>query len=128
MSVNATEAPKKVLGIIDREAVRQASISWWLLFVCVRQVIAFGLARCAQAFFIDFLCLRTTLSMRLFGSFFTLFIVQSKGWPFIVFSWGICDFCFNYGDHSFAKHWLFWQELIDLFNRTVSRISPIRFW
>jgi hypothetical protein len=71
-----------------------------------------------QALVIDFFCLRSTLSIKLFGPFLTLLVVQSKGWPFLAVVWGINDLCFLYGENSFARQWLFWQDLIDLFNIT----------
>ena len=36
--------------------------------------------------------------------------------PYIVCFWAVLDFCFLYGAHPFAKHWLFWQNKLDLFN------------
>jgi hypothetical protein len=43
--------------------------------------------------------------------------VQSKGWPFLLFGWGINNFCFLYGKNSFARHWLFWQDAVDMVSR-----------
>ena len=43
--------------------------------------------------------------------------VQSKGWPFTLFCWGINNFCFLYGKNSFARHWLFWQDAVDMVSR-----------
>jgi hypothetical protein len=42
--------------------------------------------------------------------------VQAKGWPFIVFCWGLYNFGMNSGVNDFAQHWLFWQKAIGLFN------------
>jgi len=61
-----------------------ASISWWFLFVFVRQPITMSLARVMEAFVIDFLCLKTNLIMKIAGPFATLMVVQSKGWCFQV--------------------------------------------
>ena len=65
----------------------QASVSWWFLFIGVRLVITLGVSLLFQAVLVDFCCLTTSMCTRLFGSFITLFIVQSKGLPFLVFTW-----------------------------------------
>ena len=93
-----------------------ASASWWLLFIFVRQLITFSLALAAQLFIIDFLALGTRVMLRLLGSVLTLLIVQSKGWPFVVFFWGVFDFAMLFGTGPFAKHWLYWQDPMALFN------------
>ena len=92
-----------------------ASVSWYLIF-CARQLVTLSLALASQIFIIDFLCVSTKNVLRLFGQFVTLLLVMSKGWPFVVFMWSIYDFAMLYGDHPFAKHWLYWQNTIDLFN------------
>jgi hypothetical protein len=46
----------------------------------------------------------------------TLFIVQAKGWPFLLFAWGIYDFILLFGGGQFAEHWLFYQDVVDMFN------------
>jgi len=91
------------------------SISWWLLFA-TRQVITLTLAFCMQGFIIDFLALGSRAMIRIVGPIVTLLIVQSKGWPFIFFFWGIFNFAMNYGSHPFAYHWLFWQDAVGMFN------------
>lgn len=96
---------------------RQASISWMLLFFGVRQVVTFTLARVTQSFVVDFLCLRTSLFVRMTGPMLTLAIIQAKGWVFVMFFWGIYNFGLNYGDTEFARHWLYFQDVIELFNR-----------
>ena len=93
----------------------KASVSWWLLF-CVRQVVTFSTALCMQMIVIDLLCIGTRLFLRLLGPLMTLLLVQSKGWPFVVFSWCICNFCVLYGDSPFAHHWGYWQTYVGLFN------------
>jgi hypothetical protein len=82
-----------------------ASASWWLLFICCRQVITFSMARAAEAFVIDFLAIRTRWAVRVLGPYITLCIVQSKGWPCTVFFWSIIDFAMLYGHNRFANHW-----------------------
>jgi hypothetical protein len=92
----------------------KASASWWLLFLGARQVITFSLAMGTELILIDFLSLRVRGTLRLLGPWITLLIVQSKGWPFLIFAWGLYDFCLLYGDHTFYEHWLYWQE-VDMF-------------
>ena len=36
--------------------------------------------------------------------------------PYVTCFWAVLDFCFLYGPHKFAQHWLYWQNLLDLFN------------
>jgi len=93
-----------------------ASASWWLLFV-VRQAITFSLALSIQMVCIDFLALGTKIVLRLVGPILTLLLVQAKGWPFVTLWWSILDFAMLYGDGRFAKHWLFWQDAIGMFNK-----------
>ena len=94
----------------------RASASWWILFICCRQAVTLSLARLTEALIIDYFALRSKVCVRLLGPFATLFIVQSKGWPFLLFSWGIYDFMLLFGKNKFAEHWLFWQAPIGLFN------------
>jgi hypothetical protein len=82
-----------------------ASASWWLLFICCRQVITFSMARGTEAFVIDFLAIRTRWAVRVLGPYITLCIVQSKGWPCTVFFWSIIDFAMLYGHNRFSNHW-----------------------
>jgi hypothetical protein len=93
-----------------------ASASFWLIFICIRQVIVATLAKCTEVFLIDFLALQTRLVLKLFGPLVTLLIVQSKGWPFLLSSWGVYNFALLAGSHPFARHWLFWQDWLGLFN------------
>ena len=57
----------------------EASVSWWILFLFVRQPITFGLAKFAQSIVVDYWFMHTELVPRLLGSYITLFVVQSKG-------------------------------------------------
>jgi len=114
-ATNATEAPtaapgaedeiKKLYNFFRPDKSNQASASWWLLFLGVRQVLTFTAAKATQALVVDYLALRTRWFVKLFGPFVTLFVVQSKGWPFLVFCWALNDFVFLYGDRRFARHW-----------------------
>lgn len=73
-----------------------ASTSWLVLFLS-RQAVTFLIAKATEALIIDFLSLQLRLTVRLFGPMFTLLFVQSKGLPFMLFSWGVFNFCFNSG-------------------------------
>jgi hypothetical protein len=95
-----------------------ASYSWWILFICVRHALMLTLAAATKAIVIDFLCVRTRALLSLCGPVVTLFTVQSKGWPFLLTSWAIYSFMLLFGDHPFAKNWLYFQKGVDLFNET----------
>lgn len=94
---------------ITRQIFGQASASWWILFICCRQPITLSLSLATQSFIIEFLALRTKWAVKLVGPFITLFIVQSKGWPFIIFWWSVYNFVLLYGPSRWARHWLYWQ-------------------
>jgi hypothetical protein len=100
----------------EAETDSRASASWWLIFMCVRQVLTFSLALGMQGLIIDFLSLGSRVMLRLVGPVITLLVVTAKGWPFIVFWWAVLDFAMLHGDGAFAKHWAFWQDKIDMFN------------
>lgn len=93
-----------------------ASVSWWLIFLGVRQVITLELARFTQLVVIDFLTFRTKSFPRLLGPSLALCLAQSKGWPFLVFSWSLWDIALLYGDRRFSHHWMYWQSLIGMFS------------
>jgi hypothetical protein len=99
---------------VDRS--NQASASFWILFIGVRQVITFSLAKMSQAVVIDFFALRTRLFVKVLGPYATLWTVQSRGWPFLLTWWVLYDFFLLFGNNKFARHWLFWQDTIGLFN------------
>lgn len=60
-------------------AAEEASSSWWILFLFVRQPITFGLPKFAQFIVVDYWFMHTELVPRLLGPYITLFVVQSKG-------------------------------------------------
>lgn len=93
-----------------------ASASWWLLFICVRQMITLMLAFATQALVIDFLGLETKILLRFLGPVLSLLIVQSKGWPCIVMFWAMFDFILLQGDWPLAHHWGYFQSYVGLFN------------
>ena len=63
----------------------QASYSWWVLFVGVRQLLSLSLAKLVQAVFIDFFCLNTRIMTRVFGQLVTLLIVSVAGFRILTF-------------------------------------------
>jgi hypothetical protein len=95
-----------------------ASASWWVLFLGCRQMIIVTLAKVMELLLVDFLALRTTWTLRLFGPMFTLLMVQWKGWPMLLFFIGLFNFTLTAGDSNFANHWLYWQTLIPMMNRS----------
>lgn len=92
-----------------------ASGSWWLLFL-IRQLITVGLAVLVQILIIDYVAIRKTLLLRSFGPLVTLFIIQSRGWPFVLSVWSLIDFAILSGDLDFARHWLYFQDVWGLMN------------
>ena len=104
--------------VSERGSLKQASISWWFLFIGVRQATTFCLAVVMQLFFVDFLTFRTRFFPKLLGTKLALGVGQSKGWPCILFFWAIVDMIFLFGKNRFARHWLYYQEKIDLMNST----------
>jgi hypothetical protein len=94
----------------------QASISWWLIFICMRQVGLVVVAKSLEAILVDFLAIQTRAILRSFGPVITLLFVQSKGWPFLLSCWGILNFLLVTGDSQFNHHWLYWQDVWGLFN------------
>ena len=102
-------------GAIVAEVTEQyPSYSWWVLFLGVRQVVTFGLAKG-----VGFLICQSAImfpSFALCSPMMRVFILQAKGWPMHLFWWAILDLAMLYGGSQFADHWLFWQDAIGLFN------------
>jgi hypothetical protein len=88
---------------------KTASASWWILFVCVRQIITLSLAKMCQAIIIDFCCVSTRIFVSAFGQLFTLFVIQSRGIPFHMFFWSLWNLALLQGNTDFAQHWGQWQ-------------------
>jgi hypothetical protein len=105
-------------GKFPPESSEKASASWWIIFVCIRQVSIVAISKCLEVLIVDFLALQTTAILRSCGALFTLLVVQSKGWPFLMMFWGIFNFALVTGDSPFNKHWLYWQDVWGLFNET----------
>ena len=57
------------------------TVSWWLNFVA-RQCLTLDFARILQFLVIDKVVLSLRVAVRFLGPLVTLFIIQSKGWPF----------------------------------------------
>lgn len=115
--VNGSSTSQTKTDLLD--VLVSASASWWLLFVC-RQIITFTIAKGLESFIIDFLALRTKLTLHSIGAFGTLFIVQSRGWPISFFLWAVLDLAMLFGNSQFAHHWLYWQGYVDLMNENNS--------
>jgi hypothetical protein len=105
------------------------SVSWFILFLCVRQAITFSLARANEMLMIDLVALKTRLMIRVVGPLITLVVVQSKGWQFMLTWWAIYDLCMLSGDGKFANHWMSYQDVVELFNDTnPSGNIPNSYW
>jgi len=116
---NATsEGGKQVNSKGESIDLKTASTSWWLLFIGVRQVVTFVTAKAVELFFFDFLSVRSRFSVKILGPWGTLFILQSKGWPFQLFVWGLLNIALLSGAKPFFRHWAYWQDAIDLFNES----------
>lgn len=94
-----------------------ATVSWFLLFLA-RQVVTFAMAKTTEIFVIDYLSLKKRFTVRVFGPGFALGVVQSKGCPCVVFFWAVYSLMLLSGVNPFAKHWLFYQNAIDMFNES----------
>ncbi|KAL7499239.1 hypothetical protein ACHAWT_010159 [Skeletonema menzelii] len=92
------------------------SISWWIIFVGARQAMTMGLARIGQVFWVEILALRSRLFNTIVGPYVSLAIIQSSGWPYNICFWAVLDFCLLFGNFPFPRHWLFWQNKLDIFN------------
>ena len=92
------------------------SLSWFLNFLLIRQFIAYSLARATEILVIDFVALKTNIFLLVLGPIPTLMFVQSKGWPFHMSSWAFYSMILNSGANKFARHWLFYQHGLRLFN------------
>ncbi|KAL7548310.1 hypothetical protein ACHAWF_011599 [Thalassiosira exigua] len=86
------------------------------MFLGARQTLNFELVRVGEVFWVEILALRSKLFNVAVGPYVSLTIIQSQGWPYIICFWAIMDFVLLYGDHRLPKHWLFWQNKLDIFN------------
>ena len=69
------------------------------------------LARCTEYVAIDLIAISTRAMVRFLGPLVTIFFIQSKGWPFIVASWGLWDMILLHGDNEFQQHWFYWTGI-----------------
>ena len=92
-----------------------ASYSWWLNFI-VRQSITFLLAQMTEFILIDFIALETRLAVLAIGRMLTLMAMQAKGWPMLILLWSIWDIAILHGTASYNSHWLFMQDMFNIFN------------
>jgi hypothetical protein len=76
-----------------------------------RQLVLFELARVCQYFMIDLLVLHTRFVSRTLGPWVTIFCLQSKGWPFVVGSWGLWALLLLQGNSKFDYHWLYFSGI-----------------
>jgi hypothetical protein len=65
----------------------QGTVSWWLNFVA-RQCFTLDLARVLQYLVIGKIVLSLRVAVQFLGPLFTLFVIQSRGWPFILATHG----------------------------------------
>jgi hypothetical protein len=93
-----------------------ASVSWWVLFVAVRQVITFSSAEMWELLIVDFLVCKTGFLNPILGPYLSLWIAQSKGWPFRAVVWGVTNYAILAGSRQFPNHWGYFQDTIHLFN------------
>lgn len=123
-----TPVPKPTYQLSDRKtsdlcinkesSKEEASISWWFLFIGVRQAITFCLAVLMETIVIDFLMFRTRFFPKLIGTELALLVGQSKGWPCTLFFWAMFDILLLFGKAPHARHWFFYQNFISLMNAT----------
>jgi hypothetical protein len=91
------------------------SVSWMLLFIA-RHLVTGSLAKVTELILIDFLSIRSRSTVTVLGPWPTLFILQSRGWPFILWMWSIFNYALLFGSGPFFSHWLYFQDAIGLFN------------
>jgi hypothetical protein len=111
--LNATDTAED--GPVEK-VENKASISWWIIFICLREVGIVIIAKCVEAVVVEFLAIQSLAVLNSFGPGLTLLLVQSKGWPFLTSTWGILNLLLVNGNTPFNRQWLFWQDLWGLFN------------
>ncbi|OEU21923.1 hypothetical protein FRACYDRAFT_136035, partial [Fragilariopsis cylindrus CCMP1102] len=102
----------------NEKSLEEASVSWWFLFIGVRQVLTFCLSVLLELIIIDFFTFRTRFFPKLLGTKLSLAVGQSKGWPFLLFFWAVFDMIFLYGTRQFSRHWLYYQNTFAMLNST----------
>ena len=81
----------------------KSSYSWWILFIGARQVCTLALSKLTEIIVVDVLTLKSRTLLKLFGPLVSLLIIQARGWPYVLTFWGVFNFAFLQGRHSFAK-------------------------
>eukprot|EP00980_Cylindrotheca_fusiformis_P014041 scaffold3670_cov124-Cylindrotheca_fusiformis.AAC.17 len=90
------------------------STSWWILFIGVRQVMVVGLARASQFLIMTF---ALKINIRgMVGQSFRLYLLQARGWPFVLILWSVYNFILLNGPRRFSRHWLYFQKWVEVFN------------
>lgn len=92
-----------------------ASISWLLLFL-IRHSTLYVISKLLELLIIDFLAINTRWLVRALGPSVSLYLVQSRGFPFILSTWSLLGLMTLSGTNRFAKHWLYYQDAMPLFN------------
>jgi hypothetical protein len=82
------------------------SIAWWCNFA-VRQIATLEMSRILQYLVVDCLFFQTR-ACKLFGPLVTLIAIQAKGWPLVLFFWGLIDLTILHGDDDFQCNWFHW--------------------
>jgi hypothetical protein len=84
------------------------STSWWVIFIGVRQTLMLALAHASEFVLVNYAAVQSPLFIHVAGPNIALLCSISKGWPSILFFFGLYNIFFLYGDSSFKRHWLFW--------------------
>lgn len=71
-----------------------------------RQIFLLQIAFILQTCLIDWTILSSRLVLAIVGPWATIFCLQSRGWPFLVGTWGLLAMVFLHGDDAFSQHWL----------------------
>ena len=113
-----SDTKNKTICRNEEKSLEEASVSWWFLFIGVRQVLTFCLSVLLELIIIDFFTFRTRFFPKLLGTKLSLAVGQSKGWPFLLFFWAVFDMIFLYGTRQFSRHWLYYQNTFAMLNST----------
>jgi hypothetical protein len=76
------------------------STSWRTLLIGCQLAITIGIAKLSEPV-IEFFIFRTRMIPKIIGTTFSLVLAQSKGWPYMVFSFGLFHFVFLFGGGRF---------------------------
>jgi hypothetical protein len=84
------------------------SISWWVIFLGVRQILVLALAHASEFVLVNYAAVQSPLFIRVAGPKIALLCSISNGWPCILFFLGLYNLFFLYGETPFKRHWLYW--------------------